>query len=78
MTTATLAPSSLVEALMFSLRRGVDELTQPDTQRRLTELAADQVKTICRRLQNFNPKIATPWSPEEVTALIAKYEELHG
>jgi hypothetical protein len=27
MTTATLAPSSLVEALMFSLRRGVDELT---------------------------------------------------
>jgi hypothetical protein len=44
----------------------------------LTELAADQVKTICRRLQNFNPEIATPWSPEEVTALIAKYEELHG
>ena len=78
MTTATLAPSSLVEALMFSLRRGVDELTQPDTQRRLTELAADRVKTICRRLQNFNPEIATPWSPEEVTALIAKYEELHG
>jgi hypothetical protein len=67
-----------VEALIYSLRRGITELTRPDAQRRLTELAADQVKTICRRLQNFNPEIATPWSPEEVTALIAKYEELHG
>jgi hypothetical protein len=72
------APEAMVDALVFSLRRGITELTRPDAQRRLTELAADQVKTICRRLQNFNPEIATPWSPEEVTALIAKYEELHG
>jgi hypothetical protein len=72
------APEATVEALVYSLRRGITELTRPDAQRRLTELAADQVKTICRRLQNFNPEIATPWSPEEVTALIAKYEELHG
>ena len=72
------APTATVEALVYSLRRGVTELTRPNAQRRLTELAADQVKTICRRLQNFHPEIATPWSPEEVTALIAKYEELHG
>jgi hypothetical protein len=72
------APKATVEALVYSLRRGITELTRPDAQRRLTEVAADQVKTICRRLQNFNPEIATPWSPEEVTALIAKYEELHG
>jgi hypothetical protein len=72
------APEATVDALVYSLRRGITELTRPDAQRRLTELAADQVKTICRRLQNFNPEIATPWSPEEVTALIAKYEELHG
>jgi hypothetical protein len=72
------APKATVEALVYSLRRGITELTRPDAPRRLTELAADQVKTICRRLQNFNPEIATPWSPEEVTALIAKYEELHG
>jgi hypothetical protein len=72
------APKATLEALVYSLRRGVTELTQPDAQRRLSELAEDQVKTICRRLQNFHPEIATPWSPEEVTALIAKYEELHG
>jgi hypothetical protein len=72
------APKATVEALVYSLGRGVTELTRPDAQRRLTELATDQVKTICRRLQNFHPEIATPWSPEEVTALIAKYEELHG
>jgi len=72
------APNATVEALVYSLRRGVTELTRPDAQRRLTELAADQVKTICRRLQNFHPEIATPWLPEEVTALIAVYEELHG
>jgi hypothetical protein len=72
------APKATVEALVYSLRRGVTELTRPDAQRRLTELGADQFKTICRRLQNFHPEIATPWSPEEVTALIAKYEELHG
>jgi hypothetical protein len=72
------APEATLDALVYSLRRGITELTRPDAQRRLTELAADQVKTICRRLQNFNPEIATPWSPEEVTALIAKYEELHG
>ena len=68
-------PEATVEALMYSLRRGVSELTRPDAQRRLTEFAADQVKTICRRLQSFNPEIATPWSPEEVSALILKWKE---
>jgi hypothetical protein len=32
------APASTLEALMFSLRRGVTELTKPDTQRRLAAL----------------------------------------
>src|SRR5262245_33758512 len=33
------AAASTVEALMYSLRRGVNELTQPDTQRRLSAVA---------------------------------------
>jgi hypothetical protein len=46
--------------------------------RRLSELDKGQLKAICRRLQNFKPEIASPWSLEDVAALIAKWRELHG
>ena len=72
------APEAMVDALMFSLRRGVAELTRPDTQRWLSDLDADQLKAVCRRVQSFKPEVATPWSPEETAALIAKWRELHG
>lgn len=71
-------PTTAVEALMYSLRRGIIELTQPDTLRRLSMFDEGQLKAICRRLQNFKPEIATPWSSEEVAALIARWRELHG
>jgi hypothetical protein len=67
-----------VDALVYSLRRGIAELTRPDILRRLSELDKGQLKAICRRLQNFKPEIAPPWSPEDVAALIAKWRELHG
>ncbi len=69
---------STVEALMYSLRRGVNELTHPDTLRRLSAIDNAQLKAVCRRLQNFKPEIATPWSSEKVAALIAKWKKLHG
>jgi hypothetical protein len=72
------APQALVEALVYSLRRGIAELTKPDTLRRLSELDKGQLKAICRRLQNFNPEIATPWSSNDVAALIVEWRELHG
>jgi hypothetical protein len=75
MTTPTLAPSSLVEALMFSLRRGVDELTQPDTQRRLSAVAEDQLEAVCLRVQTFQPKIAEPWSADDVDLLISAWRK---
>jgi hypothetical protein len=71
-------PEVTVDALVYSLRRGTAELTKPDTLRRLSELDKGQLKAICRRLQNFKPEIAPPWSPEDVAALIAKWRELHG
>jgi hypothetical protein len=58
-----------VDALMFSLRRGINELTQPGTLRRLSTLDQGQVKDVCRRVQVFKPEIATPWSPEEAAAI---------
>jgi hypothetical protein len=71
-------PATVVEALMYSLRRGVNDLTRPDALRRLSALDDTQLKTVCRRVQNFKPEIATPWSSEEVAELIARWRELHG
>jgi len=67
------APKATVDALMFSLRRGVNELTQPDTLRRLSALDGDQVKQVCRRVQAFQPEIAEPLSTKEVDALISAW-----
>ena len=72
------APKATVEALMFSLRRGGNELTKPDALRRLSALDEAQLKTICRRVQNFNAQIASSWSSKEVSALIAEWRKFHG
>jgi len=69
------APEAMVDALVFSLRRGVKELGRPDTLRRLSVLNEAQLKAVCHRVQSFNLAIATPWSPEEVSALILKWKE---
>ena len=63
------APQALVEALMFSLRRGVEELTKPDALQRLSQLSQAQLLGVCEQLQNFKLSIATAWTPEEVDAL---------
>src|SRR5262245_52894044 len=72
------AVASTVEALMYSLRRGVDELAKPDTQRRLSELSEDQLRAVCERLQNFKPEIAPAWTPEEIEALTSIWSAVHG
>jgi hypothetical protein len=69
------APPTTIEALMFSLRRGVNELAQSDTLRRLSALDGDQVKQVCRRVQAFQPGIAEPWSTDEVDALISAWKK---
>jgi hypothetical protein len=68
------AALSMLEAFTFSLRRGVDELSRPDTLRRLSGFDADQLKDVCRRVQAFKPEIAMLWSPEGVAALITAWE----
>jgi hypothetical protein len=72
------APEALVEALMFSLWRGVNELTQPDTLRRLSALDREQIKHVCRRVQNLKPEIAPAWSADAVDALISAWKKSHG
>jgi hypothetical protein len=71
------APASTVEALMFELRRGGAALTDPNNQRRLSELSEMQLHEACARLQNFKPKIARPWTADEIEALVAAWCDLH-
>jgi hypothetical protein len=69
------APESPIDALVFSLRRGLGELTQPDTQRRLSAVAEDQLEAVCLRVQTFQPKIAEPWSADDVDLLISAWRK---
>jgi hypothetical protein len=71
------AAHSTVDALMNSLRRGIEAITEPDNQRRLAELSEDQLLAVCQRLQNFKPNIAPAWPPEEVEALASIWSTVH-
>jgi len=72
------APAALVEALMYSLRRGVSELTQPNTLRRLSELDKTQIGDVCERCTRFQPHIAPAWSRHEIVTLIEVWARLRG
>jgi hypothetical protein len=71
------APEAMVDALVFSLRRGVGELTNPDAQRRLAALSEDQLQTVCQRVQAFQANIAEPWSADDADLLIAAWGKFH-
>jgi hypothetical protein len=71
-------PAATVEALMFSLRRGAQELLQSDTQRRLSVLDEDQLEAVCDRVQNFKPEIAKPWSDEDAGLLVSVWRGCRG
>jgi hypothetical protein len=66
------AADMTVEALMFSLReRGTKALSEPDTQRRLSQCSDAQVIEIGDRLQRLKPHIGRgPWSADQVRELI--------
>jgi hypothetical protein len=69
------AAQSTVDALVFSLRRGVNELARPNAKRRLSGLSEGQLREVCKRLLSFKPEIATPWTLQEVEAICAIWSE---
>jgi hypothetical protein len=71
------APQATVDALMFSLRRGIDELTQPSTLRRLSTLDEYQLEDVCLRLQAVQERIAPAWSAADVDLLISAWRKFH-
>jgi hypothetical protein len=72
------AAASTVDALMFGLREGIDALPANfDKLRRLSDLNEGQLHEVCARLQNFKPKIARPWTADEIAALAAIWAKSH-
>jgi hypothetical protein len=72
------ATASTVEALMFSLRRGINELTQRSTLRRLSTLDEHQLEDLCLRVQAFQRRIAPAWSAADVHLLISAWRKFRG
>ena len=70
------AAASTIEALAYSLRRGVDTLTEPDAARRLAELSDDQLLEVGERLRRFKPEVAQAWSADDVAVLMQVRERL--
>jgi hypothetical protein len=70
------AAAATIDALVFSLRRGVGELANADSRRRLSELNEEQLREVCSRLRNFKPEIGKVWTPEEIEALAIVWGEL--
>jgi hypothetical protein len=70
------APETTIEALMFSLRRGVNELVKLDTQRRLSALDETQLEAVCVRVQAFKPAIAEACSAKDADLLISAWRKL--
>jgi hypothetical protein len=72
---AMAAAPTTIEALMFSLRRGVSELARPDTLRRLSMLDQSQLEAVCVRVQAFQPRIAPVWCADDVDLLISAWRK---
>jgi hypothetical protein len=70
------ASQSTIEALMFSLRRGPEALTHPDTLNRLAQLSERQLLEVMTRLQTFKPEIAPAWKDADLEVLVAVRRKL--
>ena len=70
------AAQSTVEALMYSLReRGIKERSEPDTQRRISELSEEQLHDVGSRLQAL--KIVRAWTAEDIEQLVDTWVVCH-
>jgi hypothetical protein len=70
------AAARTVEALMFSLRDGLDAMKDRSNQRRLGELSDKQIQEVAARVQKFMPHVAAAWKPADVQALLSLWSKL--
>lgn len=71
------AAASTVEALIYSLRSGIDALARNDVQERLGRTDEKQLHEICARVQSFKPHIAKPWTDDEAERLVTMWTTRH-
>jgi hypothetical protein len=77
-------PPTLVEALVYSCRRGPGALERPDNLRRLGELDKCQLEEVHGRVQRFRPNLqyegrpAVRWTAEEADTLLDKWIASNG
>jgi hypothetical protein len=70
------AAQSTVEALMLSLRwRGIKAFSEPETQRRISELSEEQLHEVGARLQAL--KIVRAWTAEDIEQLVDTWVVCH-
>jgi hypothetical protein len=72
------AANSTVDALMYSLRSGVNALARNDVQQRIAMLDERQMHACCKELQHRNPDIAKSWTKDEIEKLVALWASCHG
>ena len=70
------AAGSTIEALAYSLRKGVDALSRPDVLDRLRELDGAQIRDMAARL--LQRTVASSWTDDEVATLIAIWRKTNG
>lgn len=63
------AAESTVKALLHSLRRGTQALTNRDTIDRLRQLNEPQLHVVLQRLRRFKPEIAPAWGDDDIAVL---------
>jgi hypothetical protein len=72
-------PTTVVEAVVYSLRQGPEALDRPDKVRRLGRLSEEQLREVCDRALHFRDdlqhegKEAARWTAEQARALIDKW-----
>jgi len=71
------AASATIDALMYSLRRGVNALSNQNTLGRLAKLDEWQLIDVAARLQKFKPEIAPAWLPDQIEILATVWRKLH-
>jgi hypothetical protein len=67
-----------VDALVYSLRSGVDALRDRNTLRRLVRLDRAQVRQAAERVRNFKRNIAPAWDLDAVEVLFEIWIRHHG
>jgi hypothetical protein len=71
------AASATIDALMYSLRCGINALSDPNTLGRLAKLDERQLIDVAARLQKFKSEIAPAWLPDQIEIIAAVWRKLH-